>query len=177
MRLRAVGSASATGDRLLRPRPFSTAPYARLVTRSRVLGRRPASTRGGVRRIGAPAWVACLDRRIVRTIPSPHPRPRITDSTASPLRCGCQKPIAPVTCWFVWGAIVGVIGLVALRLGCLIMSRLAGGWFCWRGRTLRITRRSPRYRSRRNAVIGSGSPIMHEALIPPACRCFCTAGL
>src|SRR5918999_4089101 len=23
----------------------------------------------------------------------------------------------------------------------------------------------------------SGSPITHEALIPPACRCFCTAGL
>jgi hypothetical protein len=48
------GFATATDDRLLTPRPFSTAPYARLVTRSRVLGRRPASTRGDVRRIVGP---------------------------------------------------------------------------------------------------------------------------
>jgi hypothetical protein len=133
MRLCAVGSASANDDRLLTPRPPSMAPYARLVTRSRVLGRRPVSTRGDVRRIVGPrpGWRVL----IVPTIPGPQPRTRMTDSMAS-LRCGCQKPIAPVTCWFVPGAIVRIVGLVALRLGYLIMSRLAGGWFCWRGRTL-----------------------------------------
>jgi hypothetical protein len=31
-----------------------------------------------------------------------------------------------LTCWFVSGAIVGMIGLAALRPGYLIMSRLAG---------------------------------------------------
>ncbi|MDT7652329.1 MAG: hypothetical protein QOI36_3735 [Pseudonocardiales bacterium] len=33
-----------------------------------------------------------------------------------------------------------------------------------------------RCHSRSSAVIGSGSPIMRETSMPPACRCFCVAG-
>jgi hypothetical protein len=120
------GFASATDDRLLTPRPFSTAPYARLVTRSRVLGRRPASTRGDVRRIVGPGLGGVSgspDRAY-------HSQPTVTHADhrldGVPFTVWVPEPIAPVTCWFVSGAIVGMIGLVPLGLGYLIMSRAGG---------------------------------------------------
>jgi hypothetical protein len=82
MRLRAVGPASATDDRLLAPRPLSTAPYARLVTRSRVLGRRPASTRGDARRMvgPGPGGVSGSPDRECHPCPQPAPADHRLDS-------------------------------------------------------------------------------------------------
>lgn len=58
--------------------------------------------------------------------------------------CGCQKSIAPVTCWLVSGAIVGMTGFggVLQLMNLIMFGRWRSGWLCRFGWTLPSTWRS-----------------------------------
>ena len=86
-------------------------PISSSRTSSRIhAGRRP--THGRPR-----PCVVCLDRRIVSSTPAPQPMPADHRLDSVRFAVWVPEPIAPVTRWFVSGAIVGMIGLVALRPG------------------------------------------------------------